>query len=298
MPSTQAKFATILIKTLLSNWFHGTIEEQRKRAEASTRFIPKSRQVNIKNGEFGGVDGAWFVPKNLIHPDRVILYLHGGAYALGSVQGSRDLISRLALACGCSVLALDYRLAPEHPFPAALEDAIKAWTWLTEVGWNPSKLLVAGDSAGGGLAVALSLWLKDQKAPQPAGIVGFSPWLDLTLSGPSIQNRAQMDPDMKAEPLALCAKFYAGELPLNHPLISPLYADLVGLSPVLFQSGRDDILLDDTRRFIYQAKTAGIKAKMDIYSGLFHVFQTLGFLPETKESLNRVAFFFDAQVAH
>ena len=293
MPSTQAKFATKLVKILLANWFQGTLEDQRKRNEASTRFIPKNTQITEKPWALDYLQGSWFIPKTLTYPHRAILYFHGGAYALGSVKGLRDLIGRLAQVCEVSVLAIDYRLAPENPFPAALDDALVTWNWLLAQGWLPSNLLLAGDSAGGGLALATALGLRDQGMALPAGIVGFSPWLDLTLSGPSIRRRVDKDPYLKAEPLAQCAGYYATNGSLDHPLVSPLFADPKGLPPVLFHSGRNDILLDDTRRFTYLARKAGVKASMEIYTGLFHVFQTLGFLPETIHSLNQVAEFFD-----
>jgi monoterpene epsilon-lactone hydrolase len=296
MPSTQAKFATKLVKILLANWFQGNLEDQRKRNAASTRFIPKNNQVTEKLWNLDHLQGSWFIPKTLTYPDRTILYFHGGAYALGSVKGLRDLISRLAQVCKCSVLSIDYRLAPEHPFPAALEDSLHTWKWLLSQDRNPSNLILAGDSAGGGLAIATALSLRDQGMALPAGIIGFSPWLDLTLSGPSIKRRADKDPYLKAEPLAECAGYYAGNETLDHPLVSPLFANLKELPPVLLHSGRNDILLDDTRRFTYLATKAGVKATMEIYSGLFHVFQTLGFLPETNHSLYQVAEFFDRVV--
>jgi acetyl esterase/lipase len=224
----------------------------------------------------------------------MILYLHGGAYALGSINVHRELLARLARATHMRVLAVDYRLAPEHPYPAALEDTAAAYRWALDAGCAPSRIVVAGDSAGGGLALATLAALRDAGAPLPAGTVCLSPWLDLALTGASIRTKASVDPVLSREALERYAGLYAGEHARTHPLISPLYADLRGLPPLLIQVGTDEILLDDAVRGAEKARAAGVRATLDVVEGMFHVFQMVGVLPETRRALERIAAFVDA----
>jgi acetyl esterase/lipase len=223
--------------------------------------------------------------------DRVLLYLHGGAYCLGSVHTHRELMGRMAQATGCRVLALDYRLAPEHPFPAGLEDLLAAYGWLLAQGIDPAQIFLAGDSAGGGLTVAGLLALRDAGMPLPGGGICLSPWVDLTLSGASIQERAKADPILDPASLARYAAAYAGETPLTAPLLSPLYAALHGLPPLLIQVGADEILLDDALGLARKAREAGVDVTLQVWPGLFHVFQTVAFLPETRQALEGAARF-------
>ena len=294
MPGIRTAIARRIVKHYMSGWAEGTIAEQRARTAAAVRLIPRNRRVRIEPFSFQHLSGLWVVPQNHAgtEPHSGILYLHGGAFALGSADVSRDLVSRLALATRRPVLALDYRLAPEHPFPAALEDCTAAWNWLVSTGWRPESSCIAGDSAGGNLALATALDLRDASGPLPGAVLAFSPWLDLTLSGASVQRRAAVDPFLKGDTLERFADSYCGGYPKDHPLVSPLCADLQGLPPVLLQCGRDEILLDDVRRFTRRARTSGVQVRMEIYSGLFHVFQLLSFLPETRQAMRSAADFF------
>jgi acetyl esterase/lipase len=224
----------------------------------------------------------------------VILYLHGGAYALGSINSHREIVARLARTTKMRGLAIDYRLAPEHPYPAALEDAIAAYLWLLTQGYDPSQIIIAGDSAGGGLALGTLVTLRDAGKPLPAGAVCISPWTDLATTGASIQNKAKVDLILDPDSLEKYAKYYAGEHELTSPLISPLYADPKGLPPLLIQVGTDEILLDDATRFTKNAQESGVDVTLEIWDQMFHVFQMISFLPETKKAVGNIAEF----VAH
>jgi epsilon-lactone hydrolase len=220
---------------------------------------------------------------------RVILHLHGGGYFMGSSVTHRGFGAALARVSGAVVVLPDYRLVPEHPYPAALDDAEAVARWLTETcGVDPARLAVTGDSAGGGLAAALLVRLRDRGAALPACYVGMSPWLDLAGTGQSVIDLDGIDPWIPAAMLPLPARFYAGELELDDPQISPLYADLSGLPPSLLFVGGDEILLDDAVRFTARARAAGVAADCGVYPGLWHVFPVFPGLPESRDVLAEV----------
>ena len=214
--------------------------------------------------------GEWLTPTTA-DARRVVLYLHGGGYVSGSPATHRTVTARLAHAAGARLFALDYRLAPEHPFPAALEDAWAAYWWLiTEQHVAPAQIVVAGDSAGGGLTLALLLALRDAGMPLPAGAVGLSPWLDLTLAGATLTANAPTD-YLNADVLRASAQMYSGAHDLREPLLSPLYAELAGLPPLLLQAGGAEMLLDDSRRFAARAQAAGVAVQLALYPHMVHV---------------------------
>ncbi len=223
---------------------------------------------------------------------RVILHLHGGGYFMGSSVTHRGLGAALARVSDAVVVLPDYRLVPEHPYPAALDDAEAVARWLTETcGVDPARLAVIGDSAGGGLAAALLIRLRDQGVALPSCYVGMSPWLDLAGTGASITELDGIDPWLPAAMLPLPARFYAGERELDDPEISPLYADLSGLPPSLVYVGGDEILLDDAVRFTARARAAGVAADCGVYPGLWHVFPAFPGLPESRDVLAEVGGF-------
>jgi cation diffusion facilitator CzcD-associated flavoprotein CzcO/acetyl esterase/lipase len=224
-----------------------------------------------------------------------VLYLHGGGYCVLSPELYRSLTASLALAAGCPVHAVRYRLAPEHPHPAALDDALAAYRSLLATGLDPRRVAVAGDSAGAGLAVALAVRLRDAGEPLPAALGLISPWLDLALQGPSIVERAAVDPLLNAPWLRRCARDYAGGRPVDDPAISPLHADLRGLPPVLVQAGADDIVVSDAERFVERARRAGVDASLQRFDGLWHDFQLLaGVLAPARDALDRLGAFLRA----
>ena len=222
-----------------------------------------------------------------------VLYLHGGGYVMGSLDTHQELMARIARATRATVIGLDYRLAPEHPWPAAVEDALAAWQWMQNAGFLPSRCVVAGDSAGGGLAAALLAALSEQGRAQPAGVYLVSPWTDLTASGASVQTRADADPMINKEVLLPMAAYYRGAHGPDEPTISPLFADPSGWCPLLIQVGDAEVLLDDAVRLYDKAANTGVDAMLQVYEDAFHVFQAVPYLPEAELALQHFAAFFD-----
>lgn len=228
---------------------------------------------------------------------RAILYLHGGGYETGSPATVRTLAGRIARGASIDTFTLDYRLAPEHPCPAAIDDAMSAYRWLLAEGVLPSHLVVAGDSAGGGLAVALMCALRDHGDPLPAGGVLIAPWLDLTLSRPSCRTNADSDFILTLDGLTQAAAGYAGDRSLRDPAISPLYADLEGLPPLLIVTGAADLLADDSHDFAEACLRARVMAELDMWPEMPHVFVNFaGFLPEADAAIDRITSWLTQQV--
>lgn len=199
-----------------------------------------------------------------------VLYLHGGGYIIGSAATHKGLTGHLAKASGCMVVAPDYRLAPEHPFPAALDDAEAAWLALIDEGFSPGQIAIAGDSAGGGLAIALAMRLRDSNQPLPASLTVFSPWVDLTqeaLYSPTCE------PVLQARWTTKAATLYAGQESLRNPLLSPVFGNFQGLPPLLIQVGSQEILLNDAERLASAARKAGVTTQLEVFNSLWHVFQ-------------------------
>lgn len=243
------------------------------------------------------LDGEWIRPVAPNHParSRCILYLHGGGYVAMSPRTHRSLTSRLAIWSDTSLFALDYRLAPEYPFPAALEDALAAFRTLVARGNSPSKIMVAGDSAGGGLALALLIALRDLGEALPAGAVLFSPWTDLAATGQSVVDNNERDALFYGSWMAGLASHYLGPTPATHPLASPLYANLRGLPPLVLQASATEILLDDSRRVIAHAVQAGVSARLQLWPNTPHGWQVFApILPEGRSALRDAAAFIRA----
>lgn len=222
-----------------------------------------------------------------------MLYFHGGGYVAGSINSHRELCVRIARASNTRVLLIDYRRAPEHPFPAALEDAIKVYHWLiSSEEINPKKIIIAGESAGGGLTIATLIKLRNDKVNLPKASICLSPFLDLAVTGDSVKTKAEIDPIVTRENLEFCAKLYLGDEDSKNPLASPLYADLQGLPPLLIQVGTSELLLDDSVRFADRAKAAGVEVTLDIWDDMIHMFQLFAsFAPEGQEAINKIGAF-------
>jgi len=233
----------------------------------------------------GGVPGEW-VSAPGADPGRNVLYLHGGGYTIGSIKTHRCLAGWVSRAAKARVLIIDYRLAPEHPFPAAVDDSLAAYRFMLDSGVNPARTVVAGDSAGGGLAVAALLAIRDAKLPLPAAAVCLSPWVDMEGTGESMKTKADVDP-MVGPNLADMAKAYLGGKDLRTPLASPLYADLKGLPPMLIQVGTAEVLLDDSSRLAQRAREAGVEVVYEPWENMIHVWQI--FVPMLDESKQAVA---------
>jgi len=262
---------------------------------ASSSPIPpdiKSEKVNA-----GGVPCEWISAPNA-SADRAVLYVHGGGYVIGSVNTHRDLMGRISRASGARVLGVNYRLAPEHPFPAAVDDSVAAYRWLLAQGIKSNHISVAGDSAGGGLTVATLVAIRDAKLPVPGAGVCLSPWIDMEGIGESMKTRAAADPVVQREGLLGMAAAYLGGQNPRTPLAAPLYADLKGLPPLLIQVGDAETLLDDSTRLADRAKAAGVSAKLEVWPEMIHVWQLFAsFLPEGQQAVDGIGSFLKEQTS-
>jgi epsilon-lactone hydrolase len=219
-------------------------------------------------------------------PGRAVVYLHGGGYASGSAERFRSLSSHLARATRARVLVVDYRLAPEHPFPAALDDAVAAYRFARSSGHAPEQVALIGDSSGGGLALGALVTLRDAGEPMPATAVCLCPWTDLALSGASVEANAGSDPMVSATTLGLMADAYLGDRDRRTPTASPLYADLAGLPPLLVQVATGEILVDDARRLTQRAIDAGVEVTLEVWDDVFHVWHSFAdLLPEGRDAI-------------
>jgi len=228
----------------------------------------------------------------------VLLYLHGGGYVVGSARTGARLAVALGRRVGVRAVALDYRLAPEKPFPAAVDDALAAYRALLDGGARPDEILIAGDSAGGGLAVATLLAAKAAGLPQPAAVAVFSPWVDLTLSGDSMRSKDGVDPLFTRARIGVYAERYAAADARTAPLASPVFGDLTGLAPLLVQVGSHEVLLDDAVRLAGRAAAADVDVTLDVVAGVPHVFQNFaGMLDDADDALDRAGRFLDARLA-
>jgi monoterpene epsilon-lactone hydrolase len=228
-------------------------------------------------------------------PAHTILYLHGGGYYFCSPQSHRPLVFGLAARCGARTFSLDYRLAPEHPFPAALDDALAAYRRLLADGTAPRSIVLAGDSAGGGLALAALVALRDAGDPLPGAALLFSPWTDLAATGTTLVTNDGLDPMFHGVAIGRAAKFYLAETPPTHPYVSPVYADLAGLPPLLIQAGSTEVLLDDARRVADNARAARVPVDFEIWPEMPHVWHLYApFVPEARRALDRAAAFVHA----
>ena len=268
------------------------VEEGRSGLEELSRLAPLFKDSKLEKVDADGVPAAWVITPE-VAKDRAILYLHGGGYIEGSIISHQDLAQRISSVSKTKVLLLDYRLAPEHPFPAALEDSISAYKWLiNSKGYNPTNLIIAGDSAGGGLTIATLVKLRDQGIPLPAAGVCLSPWTDLALTGESMKLKIQEDPFVSPDGLMFDARLYLGKTDPKNPYASPLYADFRGLPPLCIQVGSAEILLDDATRLVKRAKEAGVEVQLDIWEGMIHVFQVFAVMaPEGREGINKIGEF-------
>ena len=256
------------------------------------RLTPGTRVTWHTIASMGTVGGEWVEDANVADDDRVVLHLHGGAYVMGSPRTHRGIAAALSRTSHSAVALPEYRLAPEHVFPAALDDAVGTYRWLVEDrGLRPERIAVSGDSAGGGLALALLVRLRDEGRPLPACYVGMSPWTDLAGTGPSLTERDHLDPWLSAAMISPAARAYAGETPLDDPLLSPLYADLKGLPPMLVHVGEHEILHDDAARLVDRAREAGVDASLGVFEEMWHVFHAFPGLPETRMALREIGAF-------
>lgn len=298
--SLQAEFVRLGLRWLLKSPAGAvpTLAHFRGRVATFERWVPRPPTGTQTLGrELGGVPAVQIaVPHSL--PDRHILFLHGGGYVTGSPELYRHVTWRFAAAARARLSAIDYRLAPEHPFPAALDDALAAWRALLAEGADPQRTAFLGDSAGGGLALALCLRLRDEKLPLPAAIVALSPWTDLALSGESMRGNAGADP-MESAAIAsdFAARYLNGADPCQ-PYISPLYGDPHGLPPTLIQVGSDEVLRDDSMRMAARMREAGVPVDLEIWPRMPHVWHVFAaVMPEARRAIARIGIFVEDHVA-
>jgi acetyl esterase/lipase len=272
-----------------------SIEQRRAGMERISERVPAD--VICEKVLAGGVNAEWIAAPGA-SADRVILYLHGGGYVVGSINTHRAMISRIARASNARALAIDYRLAPEHPFPAAVDDTIAAYKWLLAQGYKPGKIVIAGDSAGGGLTIAALLAIRDAGLPMPAGAVPISPWTDLEGTGESVRTRAARDVMVTQENLAHSAKQYYGTHDPKDPLVSPVYANFRGLPPMLIHVGDAEILLDDATRVAKSAKSAGVDVELEVWDDMPHVWHVFAkILPEGQQAIDKIGKFVIARTS-
>ena len=268
------------------------LDKQRRWTSSVILGLPSSplyQETRFEKLSAGGVPAEWFRRHDAQGP--TILYLHGGGYGLGSIDTHRDLIARICRASRGSTLALEYRLAPEHRFPAQVEDALAGYLWLLQQGEDPRRIVVAGDSAGGGLTIALLVKLRDSGYPLPAAAVCLSPWVDLEGLGATVDENARYD-YISRRALLQYRKRFVDDEQVRNPLAAPLYADLRRLPPMLVQAGSAEVLLDDARRIAARAREAGVDVTLRVWEDMIHVWQLFAFMvPQGSAAIDEIGSF-------
>jgi epsilon-lactone hydrolase len=268
-----------------------SLEVERQSWEDSARQTPLPPDTIIESLTLNGVP-CEKVSFRVTTTDRLVIFLHGGGFNAGSCITHRDMAARLSLAAGMPVLLVDYRLAPEHPYPAAVEDVISVYTALLSQGYTPDRLAMGGDSAGGGLVFQSLLRLRDSGIPIPAALVTYSAWIDLSLSGETMQTRADVDPMVNRADLEKAIGYYIGSADPTDPHISVNYDDLHGFPPMLLHAGEYEIIADDSRRIAEKARAANVEAKVVVWPQLWHVFPAWpADLPEGQQAIDQTAAF-------
>ena len=266
-----------------------TLADMRADAEVFAEMTTEPTAVATESVNAGGVPALMLTPEHC-KSDRVLQYTHGGGYVFCSAASHRRLAGHIAKAIGCRALVLDYRLAPEHPHPAPVNDAIAAYRWLLAQGIQPQHIAFSGDSAGGGLVLGALVKARDEGLPQPAGAVPLSPWTDMEATGESMLTRAALDMCVQKVGIQQLAPLFLGTNSSRDPYASPYYADLRGIAPLYIQVGDEETLLDDSVRLAHRALDAGVEVKLEIYPEMQHIFQICaGNLPQADLAISRIA---------
>ena len=290
--SIRAELLRLALRAAKSSGAGPDIAVIRRRMERAKRIVPRPPDTTRTTKLSAGGVPAVRVATSQSRDDWHILYLHGGAYVYGSSAHYRDFMWRIADATTARVLCIDYRLAPEHPFPAAVDDAVRAYRWLLAEGADPRRVAIMGDSAGGGLTFGTLLRLRDERVPQPAAAVGLSPWTDLTLMGESIRRNAKADPMLNAAQARAFAKHYLAGADPKNPYASPLHGDARGLPPSLIQVGSDEILRDDAERMAEKLRSAACAVELEIWPRMPHVWHLFArIVPEGRQAIERIGDF-------
>ena len=290
MPSIRARFWKMLIRRMFGKRMG--IEEYRALTDQNARFsnrLPKG--VKVDRFDADGIPAAWISPSNA-DADKVIVHFHGGGYVTGGIDSHLMMGIPMAQALRIKILLFDYRLAPEHPFPAALQDGLKIYRWLLEQGYQARDIILSGDSAGSGLALATTLSLQDTNEPLPSAVICISPWVDLAHTGDSHATNADTDVVLTTDVLAEWASAYTDESILKNPLVSPLYADFHGFPPMFIQTDSSEILFDDAKRLADKAKADGVDVTLKVWNGLWHAWHAMGgLIPESKKAFEEIGQF-------
>lgn len=273
------------------------VVQRRQEYERLTARFKINPQVTFTPETINGVAALWVDPPEALS-DRIILFFHGGAYCLCSVNTHRAMTAAIAEAVSIRILSLDYRLAPEHPFPAAVEDAVSAYHGLLDMGIAPEHIIVVGDSAGGGLTLTLLLSLRDAGTPLPAAGVCISPWTDLSLSGASYNANARKDVMLDTHTLVDSARMYLKGTDPRQPLASPLFGDFHNLPPLLIQVGSDELILSDAEGVAEKARQAGVDVTLEVWPGMQHEWHfAADFVPEGKQAIQSIGIFIQQHIA-
>ncbi len=295
--SFKSRFWRTILRATFKNKKLSIAELRANGVKNSKMLGEVSKNITVEKINMEGIQAEWLIPfSSSARSEKVIIYLHGGGYVTGSIEDYRMMCGLLANATGTKVLIPEYRLAPEHPFPAALDDALKVYQWLLDQGYSSANMIIAGDSAGGGLGVATVLALKEKSGSLPAAVVCLSPWADLALTGQSHTTKAKAEAMLRKDVLHEWALCYTDESNLTNPLVSPVHGDFHGFPPLLIQVGSEEILLDDSNLLAEKAKSAGVDVTLKIWDGMWHVWQALGdLIPENKKTFEEIGEFVQGQ---
>ncbi|MDA1134755.1 MAG: alpha/beta hydrolase [Proteobacteria bacterium] len=268
-----------------------TIDQLRKETGTAGALIPLPDNTKFKRILAGNVYAEWITCGD-VDTDKIFMFIHGGGYYRGSIAATRATVARISAEAKVRCLSIEYRLAPEHPFPAAVDDTYTAYNWLLKEGINPKNIIVSGQSAGGGLCLALLLKIKENNGFQPKGAVAISPWTDLSQSGKTMITNANIDPVISKQYLDRMANLYLSKTPNISPLASPLYGDLSGLPPMLVQVGSAETMLDDSKRFVERAKEAKVDVQIEVWEDMFHGWHgSAHILKEAEEAIKSIGLF-------
>jgi acetyl esterase/lipase len=292
MASMQSKLMLLFVRHVLTNFIKwSSLKQSRKFFDIRGRSIRLPRQLKREKVDAGGV-AAEFLSGPDAKEDKVLVYLHGGGFCLGSSDAYRSAAVTIAQAAKMRLFIMDYRLAPEFPYPCGLNDIVAAYKWLLEHGISPKNIALAGDSAGGNLVVAAALSLREKKILLPGALVCLSPWLDLSKAREGYVTKANSDLILTPKVLKELASYYVGNNNYQDPLISPSYADLTGLPPILIQVGSREIILDDATGLAEHARNAGVDVTLQVWEDMWHIWQVLEVrLPESKRAIREIGDF-------
>ena len=268
-----------------------TIDQLRKETETNGALIPLPKNTKFKRILAGNVYAEW-ISSGEVDNDKIFMFCHGGGYYRGSIASTRATVARISAEAKVRCLSIEYRLAPEHPFPAAMNDTYTAYNWLLNEGINPKNIIVSGQSAGGGLCLALLLKIKENNGSQPRAAVALSPWTDLSQSGLTMKKNKNIDPVISKKYLDRMANLYLSNIPNTSPLASPLFGDLSGLPPLLVQVGSSETMLDDSKRFVEKAKEAKVDVQIEVWKDMFHGWHgSAHILKDAEEAIKSIGLF-------